>query len=78
MNLYFFHLRDGEDVLIDGEGRQLPGIEAAIAAALYEARSILSVDALDGAIDLSQRIEVVDEAGATVHTLVFSDALKLI
>ena len=77
MNLYFFHLRNGEDVLLDGEGRQLPGLLAVAAAALYEARSILSADVLDGTIDLEQRIEVVDEAGATVHTLQFREALTI-
>ncbi len=78
MDLYFFHLRDGEDVLLDGEGRLLPGLDEVVAATLFEARSILSADVRGGTIDLGQRIEVVDEAGAIVHTLLFTEALKVL
>ena len=78
MKTYFFHLRDGIDVLLDPDGRQLVDLAAAIAAALIEARSIIGADALLGTIMLEQRIDVEDELGAIVHSLEFEDAVHLI
>ncbi|GAA3908554.1 hypothetical protein GCM10022276_28600 [Sphingomonas limnosediminicola] len=77
MPLYFFHLRDGEDTLIDGEGLELGGIEAAKATALLQAREIISHDALEGAINLAQRIDVLDEAGAIICSMGFEDAVHV-
>jgi hypothetical protein len=78
MKTYFFHLRDGVDVLLDPDGRQLTGLPAAIAAALVEARSIIGADALLGTILLEQRIDVEDELGTIVHSLEFEDAVQLV
>ena len=78
MKTYFFHLRDGIDVLLDPDGRQLVDVAAAIAAALIEARSIIGADALLGTIMLEQRIDVEDELGAIVHSLAFEDAVQVI
>jgi hypothetical protein len=69
MKLYFFHLKDGVDLLLDPEGRRLPSLDAVAAAALFEAREIVSADAKSGAIKFNQYIEVEDEAGAIVHRL---------
>ena len=77
MPLYFFHLTDGEDTLIDAEGIELPGTEEAKAIALLQARDIVSHDALKGSIDLAPRIEVRDEAGAVVYSLNFEDAVSV-
>ncbi|GAA3903634.1 hypothetical protein GCM10022276_22870 [Sphingomonas limnosediminicola] len=77
MPLYFFHLRDGEDTLIDGEGLELDDIEAAKATALLQARGIVSHDALEGFINLAQRVDVLDETGATVCSVAFEDAVRV-
>jgi len=77
MKTYFFHLRDGTDVLLDDDGRQLTDLAAAIAATLIEARSIIGADALVGTIMLEQRIDVEDELGAIVHSLAFEDAVHV-
>jgi len=76
MATYFFHLRDGGDLLLDPEGRNLEGDEAIAAAALSEARAIVSADVLTGSVNLDQRIEVEDRAGALVHRLRFEDAVR--
>jgi hypothetical protein len=77
MPLYYFHLRDGTDILLDPEGTQLDG-EAAIArTAMTAARSIISDDALNGVISLDQHIDVEDEAGTIVHCLAFNDAVTI-
>ena len=78
MPLYFFHLRDGVDVLLDPEGRQLASLQAAAAAALTEARAIVSHEALAGRIMLDQRIDVEDEARKVLHRLEFSDAIEIV
>lgn len=77
MPLYFFHLTDGEDTLIDAEGLELRGVEEAKATALLQARDIVSHEALKGSIDLAQRIEVRDEAGAIVCSINFEDAVSV-
>jgi hypothetical protein len=76
--LYYFHLRDGDDVLLDPEGREFDGVGAIAAAALVEARAILSSDALSGLVKLDYHIDVEDEHRAVVHRLAFIDAVELI
>lgn len=75
---YYFHLRDGEDVLLDPEGMELDGPESIEAQALFEARSILSHDVMKGRITLNQRIDVEDANQTVVHSLAFSDALEIV
>lgn len=76
MAIYYFHLCDGADMLLDPEGRELdPGSVAA--AALAEARAIIAADAQGGHIRLDQQIEVRDAAGETVHRLSFEDAVTV-
>ena len=78
MPLYFFHLRDGTDTLIDEEGEVLPGIEEARASALATARNIISHDALKGRIDLAQRLDVIDQAGRFVCSIGFAEAVEVV
>jgi len=78
MPLYFFHLRDGEDVLLDPDGRDLSDDAAAAESALGEARSLLSHELLTGVIHLDQRIDVEDRGGRVVHTLFFADAIRIV
>lgn len=78
MPRYYFHLRDGEDVLLDPKGMELPDSLAIEAQALYEARSILSHDVMNGRIKLSQRIDVENEDGNIVHSIPFVDAVEVI
>lgn len=77
MPLYFFHLRDHTEQLIDDEGRLIEDVEGIAEAALEEARSILAHEVLAGRLDLSQRIEVEDVNGNVVHTLRFRDAVTI-
>lgn len=77
MQTYFFHLRDGDDVLLDPDGQQFPSIEAMIAATLYEGRDIIASDARSGRINFDQRLEIEDESGRIVHRLELSDAVAI-
>ena len=76
MALYFFHLRNGVDVLLDPDGRSLTRIGVPDAA-LSEARAIIAADARAGQIDLDQSIEVQDSSGDVVHRIAFEDAVKI-
>jgi hypothetical protein len=74
---YYFHLRDGTDVLLDPDGRLLPSLAAVAGAALFEARAIISADAKAGKISLAQSIDVENQSGEVVHTIAFADAVKI-
>lgn len=78
MQTYYFHLRDGTDVLLDPDGRVLPSLSAVAAAALFEARAIIADDAKSGKIILAQSIEVEDTSGELVHKIAFADAVQII
>ncbi|QZH74214.1 MAG: hypothetical protein JY451_10960 [Erythrobacter sp.] len=75
MARYFFHLRDGQDLLLDPDGRELPDMEAVAAATLREAREIISHDAREGRIKLDYHLDVQDTGGQLVHRLDFEDAV---
>jgi len=76
--LYFFHLCDGHEVVIDPEGREIEDQSQIGEVALKEARAIVSQDALAGRIKLEQRIDVRNEAGKLVHQLSFHDAVTIV
>ena len=77
MPLYYFHLRNGEDILLDEDGRELLSMREIEVAALQEARAIISHDALRGRIDLAYHIDVQDRSGETLHSLRFRDAVNI-
>jgi len=75
--LYFFHLCDGRDTLIDPDGREVGDAATIDAIAIKEARAMISQDALGGKISLDQFIEVRDEDGKLVHKMGFRDAVSV-
>jgi hypothetical protein len=75
--IYYFHLSDGHQALIDPDGREVADFNQIAALALQEARAMISQDALGGRIILNQFIEVRDEAGKLVHQLSFREAVKI-
>jgi hypothetical protein len=77
MPLYYFHLRDGTDTILDPEGSELAA-DAVAGKALWQARDCLAGDVKSGRLDLRYHIEVHDEAGETVHSIAFADALEII
>lgn len=77
MALYFFHLCDGQDVLIDPDGRAIEDDSLIAGMALKEARAIIGYEAAGGSIKLAQHIQVFDEAGTLVHRLEFRDAVRI-
>ena len=77
MALYFFHLSDGHQALIDPEGREIADAALIGELALKEARAMIAQDALGGRISLNQFIELRDKDGKLVHQLSFRDAVKI-
>lgn len=78
MNRYFFHLMNGAGTVLDDEGRELDSHAAITAAALAEARGILSEDVRTGLLNLHPCIDVRDGRGATVHHLCFVNAINIV
>lgn len=77
MSLYFFHLCDGHDTLIDPDGREVVDVATLSDIAIKEARAMISQDALGGKISLDQFIEVRDQAGKLIHQTAFRDAVSV-
>jgi hypothetical protein len=75
--LYYFHLSDGHEVVIDPEGQDIADPAQIGDLALKEARAMIAQDALTGRIQLDQYIEVRDAAGKLVHQLPFRDAVTI-
>ncbi len=79
MALYFMHLRDGSEELLDPDGKEFPNLAAALRDSVFAtARDLLMGDVRDGLLDLRFRIDAEDESGTIVHTLAFKHALNFI
>jgi hypothetical protein len=76
MPLYFLHLRDSTDELLDTEGVLMPE-EAVAGAALLAARDCMAHDLRSGRLELKYRIDVHSETGEIVYTLQFADAVMI-
>jgi hypothetical protein len=69
MPRYFFHVRDGDDLIRDEEGTELPDPQAAKAEAMASARD-LAMDEIRSKNRVGGRkIEIVGEFGETIQTL---------
>jgi hypothetical protein len=77
VSIYFFHLIEGEDLLLDPEGTELADHAAVARAALCSARSIMSSEVSAGRLPLDMRIEVENGDGALIHRLPFADAIDI-
>ena len=77
MPLFFFHLHDGVDQLLDEEGIELIDLETVKSQSLREARSLMAHEVLEGRLNIGQRLDIRDAAGELVHSLEFKDALRV-
>ena len=69
MRRYFFHIRDGEKVVLDSSGTELPDIAAACRRALADPRSVLPEELATGWTVSGPRIEIADDDGRILATL---------
>jgi hypothetical protein len=77
MPLYFMHLRDSSDEVLDPDGVRMPA-EAVASAALFAARDCMAHDVRTGRLDFKYRIDVENEDGKIVHTRHFADAVDIL
>jgi hypothetical protein len=75
MARYFFHIRDGDRIIQDVEGAELPDFAAAKVEATQCARSIVAVAICGGGELTGQGLIVEDELGRHGWTVRFVDVL---
>ena len=77
MARYYFHIRDGDRLIRDDEGIELPSLEAARAEAILVTREAVRLATLRGErIGMHGVFEIADQSGQTVLTLGFETALR--
>jgi hypothetical protein len=76
MTRFYFHLFDDMEA-IDEEGRELPSVELARAAAVREARVIASTHVAEGRLNLDHRIDIADVQGRVIAQVRFRDAVEV-
>lgn len=77
MPRFFFHIRNGNGLTLDEEGRQLPDARAAREEALRDIRSIIADEALHGRLDLRGALEVAEGASEALFSVPFAEAFEL-
>lgn len=78
MALYFLHLRDGTNELLDLEGQECATLPALRAAVLATVRDLMMVDLREGVLDFHSRLDAQDQTGKIVHSLAFKRAVSII
>ena len=78
MSRYYLNIRTGHDLATDDEGCERSSLEAATDEAIRGVRSILAEEVSHGRLDLRSQIEVTDEAGAVVATVLFADVIDIV
>jgi hypothetical protein len=78
MPLYFLHLRDSVEELLDPDGQEHANLEALKKAVLFNARDLLAGDMRNGIIDLRYRVDAENKEGQIVYTLPLKHAFSII
>ena len=77
MPRYYFQIRDGNNLIRDEEGMELPSLEAARAEAILATREAVRLATLRGEpIGMHGVFEIADQSGQTVLTVNFETALR--
>jgi hypothetical protein len=77
MPKYFFHIRDGSDLIEDLEGMELPDDNSIRTEALAAAREIMADRIKAGKSIDGQEFLIFDEAGSQVDVVPFAAGLKI-
>lgn len=77
MPRFFFNVHDGDEIIRDHEGVDVPALDDAIEEARQAARDLLAERVKHGAAIDSQAFEVLDDKGKAVLTLPFRSVLQL-
>ncbi|MGZ2384704.1 DUF6894 family protein [Rhizobium brockwellii] len=76
MPRYYFSIIAGDGIREDLEGTELPSLEDARLEAIEDARTLMSDAILLGQDISSRRLEICDEGGYVLLTVLFKDAIK--
>lgn len=76
MPLFFFHIRNEFELVLDREGQEMPGVKAAFEEAQNAAREILAERVRSGDIIDGHEFEVHDQSGMKLFTLPFKSVLR--
>jgi hypothetical protein len=77
MTHFYFNVLNGNGLVEDPEGQDLPDLEAARNEAVASVRSILRDEIGSGSLDLAGEIQIKDAHGAMVLVLPFQQAVRL-
>jgi hypothetical protein len=76
MPLYFFHIKEGDEVLHDEEGSDYPDLQAARGEAIEGIRQIVGDAVMSGSpLGLDREMHVADDAGDTLLKLMFREVV---
>lgn len=77
MPRFHLHIVNGDGYTPDEEGQELPSLAVARHEAIKGARSLMSAEVLEGALDLRSRIEISEAGGRILEVVRFSDAIVI-
>ena len=77
MPVFYFHIRNKTELVLDREGVEMPGLDAALEEAKIAAREILAERIRCGDVVNGHQFEVHDETGGKLFTLPFRSVLRL-
>lgn len=72
---FYFHIRDGDRLIEDPDGGDLPDLAAARAAAASALRAVIAVPHGAAKAAGGRRFEIADGAGRVLATVAFRDAV---
>lgn len=76
MPRYYFHIREGNVLMPDDEGRFFPGLPAARNELMASLREIVSERLLHGTDIEGRQFEIADEAGDVLAIVPFTSLLR--
>lgn len=76
MTRFYFHVRQGETLIEDRKGEEMPDLLAAWNHAMVSARSLIDSDAMSGSID-DQWVEIATADGSQVASMPFRRCMHL-
>jgi hypothetical protein len=77
MPRYYLHIRDGDRLVEDPDGSDLPDLDAARAEALESARNILAAKVKAGELIDDKRFEITDAVGTVLAVIPLKIVLRL-
>jgi hypothetical protein len=77
MPRFYFNVRDGDTLIADQEGVEMPGESAAVEEARQAARDLLAERVKYGEPIETRQFEVLNDNGETILTLPFRSVLRL-